>query len=258
MRVAEIILPGTSLQQDPSWSAQEANDVQGWLRTLPTELDRLAVALGLFEESLAHQEPLPTPEQWDRDRARERIHREALVRADILLPRGEMDLRVTRDLRRADWKGGAIPHSYRRAIALMHAESFVAHADMILKLLKNISKVAALRLPTLNPIVVTLEAAITGAKDVRDSTQHRDERIVGKAQEKTIVPQPISTKGIHAPGGAMIVGMLEDNRLGYTAADGRFVQVEVSATTLSAAQVAVQATLDAFSWSGRKSYHPSR
>ena len=170
-----------------------------------------------------------------------------------------MRVRVAMDLSRADAKAGHLPRAYQRDLPFIYAELFVSHVDMILKLLKKISEAAPSHAKVLDAIALALGGAISGARDVRDSHQHRDERALGEARGQPIITQPINTGGIHAPhGGVMVVGNLHGNRLGYTASDGSLAEVEVSAATLTAAQLAVQAAHDAFSWKGSKRYHPSR
>ena len=83
VHVADIILPGVWLEKDPSWTDDTARDIEGWLRALPNELDRCAVALGLFEEVRHHS--APSSDEWERERSRERIQEEALLAAGVTL-----------------------------------------------------------------------------------------------------------------------------------------------------------------------------
>jgi hypothetical protein len=254
VHLAEIIVPGVWLQPDASWDPTVVDEIQSWFTAMLREIDRCAVALSLFEA--CRPTTLSSREARDEAREGERTHENALLAAGVNLSHEEMRLRVAIDLCRADAKAGAMPRSYKNDLPFMYAEEFACHLDMVLKLLKKIAKAALSHSAALAPVILNLEGAIGGTKDLRDSHQHRDERVVGKEHGKAIAPQQNATPAIL--GTAMIIGMLQGNRLGYTAADGSYADVDVSEATLAIAQAAVQAAHDAFSWRGGRRYHPGR
>jgi hypothetical protein len=252
VQVAEIVLPGEWLEKDPSWSPETATNIKDWLNALLDELDGCAIALTLFEGCQGRIDP--SPEQLAEERRRMETVADGLRANGVELPLHEMLDRVRFDLRRADWKAGIMPEYYTRALPVMHAESFVSHVDMILKLVKTLADEVASHSGVLKPIAAKLEAAIGGAKDVRDSIQHRDERAVKQEHGRPIERKFINQSGFY--GKVFVRRCLVWNRLVYTANDGNIAEVEVSSATLAAGRAAVQGSHYAFTWSGRKRYHP--
>ena len=259
MYVAEVIQPGAWLEADPGWTPELARDIESMLRKLVDELDDCAVALDLFEQE-QQRDKVFAESSWEKERERERTHEEALQAAGVELSWDDMRHRVELDLRRADWKAGKSPEHYIGRRAFLHAETFVGHLDMLVKLLKGLSKKAATRASAIDPLVATLDANMGGAaKDIRDSIQHVDERILGRGKKAPIVTQPVNSHGILAPhGGVFVIRGLFNNHLGYTTDDGALKTVEISVTTLATAQSAVQAALNTFMWRGQKQYHPRK
>ena len=257
MIVADLILPGHWLTKDPAWSHETAHEVYNVLIALRSELDDCAASLALYDRSRAVGGLRP---DWTArgEIERRRLHEEALRALGLQLDRDEMRLRVITDLRRADWKTGKAPQIYERRFQFLHAESFVHHLDMFVKFLKKLRIVAITHDRAIKSIIDTLEASIgNDAKSVRDSIQHKDERVLGKGRHGALPLQPINSHGIQAAaGGVLVIGCLFGDRLAYTAEDGELKSAEVSAPTLLALQEAAQAAHDAFTWTGGATYHP--
>ena len=181
MFVAELIELGIWLRRDERWPAEVERAVETLLRQVITELDDCAVALCVFEEEReAPRDAMSDPQARDAERERERVHEDALAAAGVERYSDLMRHRVEVDLRRADWKAGSRPQYYRRRIIFLHAHSFVHHVDMLVKILKKVGRIATTHERAINKILAPLHAALGAAKDVRDSVQHLDERVLGE------------------------------------------------------------------------------
>lgn len=101
-------------------------------------------------------------------------------------------------------------------------------------------------------IATDWETAFPILRAVRNTSQHQDERILGRRQGgKKVQSQPVDSRVIQAPGGSVtVLSNLDGNRFGCTMADGHFGEVEVSSTTLASVGILTQQTLDAFTWAG--------
>jgi hypothetical protein len=100
------------------------------------------------------------------------------------------------------------------------------------------------------PAVAAWDAAVPHLRGVRDSAQHLDERLVGKANGAKIALRPASDLGPTFMGdGAVNVqsSLLRDNYT-CTTADGHHRSVAVTEATLRAAEQYVQALIDAVPW----------
>ena len=99
--------------------------------------------------------------------------------------------------------------------------------------------------------------AIPGLKGVRDSAHNDDERALGKARGKPVVPQPINNPMIHAPeGGVIVTSALNETKLSYTGADGHLHEVDTTEASVTAAQTAIQQAADALVWTGGRRTWP--
>ncbi len=54
----------------------------------------------------------------------------------------------------------------------------------------------------------------------------------------------------------MLIEALIDSKFGITAETGEFAQVDISRSSLRAAQNAIQRVIDAFKWSGQPRHYP--
>ena len=157
--------------------------------------------------------------------------------------------------RRERWANGEVPDQLLHQVPFVHAEAFIHAADMIGKLLYAIEKD-----PQLD---ANSRAAIAGAKavfdqtfptlkDTRDSVQHYEERVQGKAKpwgekkSKPIPMQPLSGDQIFPAGATpLIIGNLRGNFYQTTLGNGQLGSIEVSAGTLRLLRDIVQSVLDA-------------
>lgn len=139
----------------------------------------------------------------------------------------------------------------------IYAKTFVSSLDILEKHLANLETM----LDDPSSIIrarVAFKSTLPDLRGVRDSVQHAEERVQGKARKKKIQTQPIDKLGIKAPGGGVFVNeMLSGNVFAYTTANGELGEVPISEDSFSAAVQAVQAAIDSFVWLGPSSMSPS-
>lgn len=152
-------------------------------------------------------------------------------------------------------------------IARMHARSFVSSAEMTLKLLKQLKTVAkGYDLENaIKRVEERLAEEIPHLANLRNSIQHTDERIRGRAKlpgqaVRQIVPEPIDTPKYEGP--QIHVGILDGDVFRYTAEDGSHSEVSISDTTLASLIQCMQRVMNDGPWyrskfgAGGSSGHP--
>jgi len=93
----------------------------------------------------------------------------------------------------------------------------------------------------------TFAAALSGLKHVRDSAEHGEDRVRGRAFGKKIATQPLINALVYAPGGGvMIMESLNNQHFGGTIADGTYAEGELADATTEITRAAVQAVYDAY------------
>ena len=133
---------------------------------------------------------------------------------------------------------------------ILHARTFVFALYHFGNALKFLAKQPGAP-SALAKIRSDFQCQLPGLKAVRDSAQHRDERLRWIAQRMPIIPKAVETGLIFAPAGAaMVIDMLSGNCLTSTGADGITVGVDVSAVTLGRLVTAAQDVMDAYEWRG--------
>jgi hypothetical protein len=214
------------------------------------------LALAMFET--ARSSPRDSSEEaWEREREREREREEELAAEDphdLTAPgymewRMRLSERARRSIVREKWASGELSDALKHRLPFLHAETFV---NSLAQVERALGRLADLDLGAAQSEVVAacadLEAAIPGLKAVRDSVEHAEDRGRGRSYGKKITLAPVSNQAISAPSGVLIAGMLNNNRFGWTAADGTYQEVEVSDATIEAARAPVQRALDAMPW----------
>jgi hypothetical protein len=222
---------------------------------LESQLVDASVGLALFGDVRSR----PTPAQgWiQRQPAARAIARamESQLPAD-LTPKQRFaalrDIPEAADLeaRRQEWAVGQIPESYQHRLPFIHAHTVLFALDAIGKALG--------RLVGVDGIPAGVVAAREGYKtalphlvDVRDSAHHVEDRARGLDRRgQSLDLQPVNNSAFNAPNGILGLSNLNGNQLGYTASDGHYREVDISATSVRAAQTAIQGVLDALSWRG--------
>jgi len=159
--------------------------------------------------------------------------------------------------RRQEWAAGRMPDNYQHRLPFIHAHTVVYALDSIGKALDALTGISGL------PAAVTTardgyRAALPNLVHVRDSAHHVEDRARGLDRRgRPLVLQPVDNQMFNAPNGMLGLSNLNGNKLGYTASDGHYHEIEISANSVQAAQAAIQQTLDAFSWRGPTRAVPS-
>jgi len=250
--IFELRYPGSFLD---GISDEGEDSVNNLICRLESNLADASIGLSWFNEAWAKH---PIERRWKQRAARSSEIRRAMERE---LPgdpgpgqrfKQWVAIQEAADLqaRREEWAAGIMPENYEYRLAFIHAHTVLYALDAIGKTLKVLAKMG---LPTgLADAYDAYKAALPTLVDVRDSAHHTEDRARRVHHgNQPLVLQPITTGPVNAPGGVLMLSALNGNRLGYTAADGNYLEVEISAASVAAAQSAIQQVLDALSWSGR-------
>jgi len=251
--------------------AEGAVTVLSLFGVLEGHLADAALGLSLFEQALAahlravegerraweeHAEATSALMNTPEVRVAEGAVRRAVLAGRITsqeASRARDDLLDTVDLqaRRQQWAAGQLPFAYSQRLLHIHAHSVLYALAGIHKALRVLAQISGL------PAGVAAAyqahaAALPDLTAVRNSAQHIEDRARGVGPgNRVITLRPVTNQAIYAPdGNVLIMGVLSGNRLGYTAADGSYREVEVSAATVRVARDAIQEALDAITWQG--------
>ena len=235
------------------------HDAEALCRVMADGVVDAMLALAMFETACSIPRD-SSREAWERERQRQRAREEELAAADPpsqdFAPRENMEWRTRlserarRSIIRDKWESGELSDALKHRLPFLHAETFVNSLAQVERALRSLQD---LEFGSVHPEVVAacsdLEAAIPGLRAVRDSVEHAEDRSRARNRGKKITLAPVSNEAISAPGGGVLIaGMLNNNRFGWTAADGTYQEVEVSDATIEAARASVQRALDAMPW----------
>jgi hypothetical protein len=93
-------------------------------------------------------------------------------------------------------------------------------------------------------------------RDVRNSVQHSEQRILGLAFTTPIDLQPIDAPGIYAPNGAVALNGLGSETYGTLVADGHYAIIELNSKSLETVQDCIQKIVNTLSWRGQPEQYP--
>jgi hypothetical protein len=252
MKVFEVRYPGVWLDGLPDEPRREA---EALISVLVSQLADAAMGLALFEEQ--RSVPIEAPDVSAHGEAvRELVgnmSQEHLARVDPATVWNAVDLY----LRRQEWSSGRVPDSYMRRLLFIHAHTVLYALDAIGKALTTLA--GNTELPDgVRDARDGYAAALPHLISIRNSAQHIEDRARGRGPRKKVIAlQPVASRMIHAPQGALIIDSLDDNKLGYTGADGHHVEIEISSASVAIAQTAIQTTIDAFAWRGPSRTEPN-
>lgn len=165
---------------------------------------------------------------------------------------------VERQLRSEFFAAGRLPSGFSASGAFLHAKSFVSSIDSIEKLLGTVATGAGGN-QSICETYNRFSLILPHLRGVRNSAQHVEDRSrsIGRGG-RPMVLQPVENRAIVAPeGGALIIGMLNGSRLGYTMADGHYGEVDVSEATLENVRQIVQGMANNLTWSGPAMFFPT-
>jgi len=161
-------------------------------------------------------------------------------------------------LRAAQPAQGNAPRSYLHRLPFIHAHTVLYALDAIDKMLGVLARTSGLP-AGITAAQAALRTALPHLTAIRDSAHHLEDRSRGLDRRSAPLPlQPISNQMINAPaGGVLALANLNGAKLGYTIADGRYAEIEISAVSVASAQASIQQAIDAFSWRGHSRTEPS-
>lgn len=257
MEVFEVRYPGVWLEGLPEESRREAEDI---ISVLTSQLADAAMGLALFEEQRLFEQQNPVvldmPEVSVRGEAVAELVRNMSQEQLASVDPAAVWEAVSLHLRRQEWATGRVPDSYARRLLFIHAHTVLYALDAIGKALNTL--VGNTDLPdAVRDARDSYAAALPHLTSIRNSAQHLEDRARGRGPGKKVIAlRPVASRMIDAPQGALIIDSLFDSKLGYTGADGRHVEVEISSASVAIAQTAIQTTIDAFTWRGHSRTEP--
>ena len=146
---------------------------------------------------------------------------------------------------------GEMPRDYAFRLPFIHAHTVVYGLDGVEKTLGVLAREQPALPPGVSEAHAVMLRQLPTVKPVRDSAHHLEDRVRGLGRNGQPLPtQPTNTDLFNAPEGALLLGSLFNNKLGFTGSDGAFHEVEICAATIHIAREAVQQVLDALTWEG--------
>lgn len=261
MYIFEVTTPGTWLDYpDRDWTWK----IAGLLRNLQAQFYEANTALNLFEQAQAHQSSRFTREHWqtDSDR-RSQIRREVEAEFGFEFSRESWD-RVSYEtevrFKREKWNSGHVPSEFERNVIPIFARAFVYALDGFAKFLNVLASEPGIP-PKINELAARLESMFPDLREVRNTSQHLEDRSRGLGAGKNPKPmtlKPVQNRLINAPGGGVLVlNSLNGNRFGCTMSDGHYGEVEVSPQALQLLSTLLHEVLQCFQWKGPVQHAPS-
>ena len=164
-------------------------------------------------------------------------------------------LAVEKEVRRRLFSSGHLPSSFIFKPRFIFAKNFLNNVDIFLKHLKSLSKDSAAP-EEIHIIYEELLIHLPDIRDVRNSMQHPEDRVIGKAHKKEIEIKEIDNSKIPIKGRAMVQSALNKNKFGYTMANGEYGDIEVSFDTLNLLLESLIKVYGTFNWIGLKTLYP--
>lgn len=258
MLILELTKPGAFLKcEDPEFSRQVTNSINFMVNAF----FEANIALNLFIQS-KNLESLKLDnwiEEREVDRGRrqeieEQVKSELSEKSDMNFL--DLNFKIQVRYNHEKWEKGIMPVDFENRLGILHAKSFVSALDTFGVFLKKISKIPSAPL-NIKVLHSSFTKIIPDLKDVRDSTQHIDERVEGKKYGKEIELKPFNNGVINSEVGSLALWVLTGNKFGITKGNGELGEVEISIETLSKVQPIMQETFNSFEWIGPKKHLPN-
>jgi hypothetical protein len=243
-------------------------EAESLFHLLESALSDVAISLALFEQARASSRAEVAPERENRERPNV-AEQTVRARYEVALSAEKdpdmawsMAMATNEQLRAevqlARWEAGEVPRSYRHRLPFLYAKAFTYALDTIAKTLRTLGSLENAPQAAGHACDV-FDQAFPRLVHVRNSAHHPEDRVRGRGRNgEPIVLQPIVNDAINAPGGGvLVIDQLINDRYGGTLADGSYGEVEVSLRSAAIAQQAVQAALDAWTWTGWSRLEPS-
>jgi len=249
--VFEIRYPGTfPVVSNPKHS----RDLMWLFSLLEGQATDAFVALNLF---LAL--PVPSPRSFREQRQIDRAEREA-IETELREEIGERDYsgafdaihrEVERRFKHRRWLRGLAPRDYEQRLPFIYAHAFLYAVNSFGNLLAKL--VGEETAPSeVQARLDDFRAIFPEVVEIRNSAQHIEDRGRGLGKRgKPLDLKPMDNRIAKAPqGGVVILGMLNNDRLGYTTANGEHAEIAISEESARAVRDTFQGILNAFAWNG--------
>lgn len=158
-------------------------------------------------------------------------------------------------LRKEKLESGVVPVFVNQSPQGIYAKAFLTAFALIKKIIDQLRREEGTP-DALDEIFNLLNSYFPHLTDVRNSTQHVEERIQGMAHGKKIKLKPITAGAFTSPTGSMVIGSFDGSKFLATKADGELGEIDVSFESLEKMGEVIQKLLDAFEWSGYKEILP--
>ncbi len=155
------------------------------------------------------------------------------------------------DAKRAYYKTGKVPFSLETVKGIMYAKSFLFSLDNLIKVLESLKKLPYDSPDELQNIIHDFYLLFPGLIPLRNSLHHVEDRIHRKAWKKDIIPKELRNSLISAAANTVIsIADMNNNKLCGTAANGDFIEIEISFESLIKVQGLLQRLIDSYKWKG--------
>lgn len=157
---------------------------------------------------------------------------EALLAFDLFRPFTAQDVR-------RDTAGGPLPEDRVQShLRFMYAKAFVYSLDATRAFVHVVSTLPGIPPTTGNACAAFLQH-FGYIREIRNSLQHIEERAQAKGSLRRRLSGPI-----------LVLGSLNERRFGITSGDGRYIEVEISESTLQRVRCALSDVIWSFEWIG--------
>lgn len=143
---------------------------------------------------------------------------------------------------------GELPREIRRGSLWMHAKAFLSALANLGKMLGKVEPEELAAKAT-----AAWDLALPELAEVRNSTQHPEDRARGMGRAKRGQDQPLQLKPVDnqlfkGPGKVLALDNLRNDHFGTTVADGQYLEVEVSEETLGRARDVLEMVMALLQW----------
>jgi hypothetical protein len=142
---------------------------------------------------------------------------------------------------------GDIPVKYFAQLPAMYGREFVYSLDTFLKCVRALSNIPNVP-ASIVAVIDDFQRDFPNLLSVRDSAHHLEDRVQGMVRNRPLNLQPVSNSAFNAPNGALIIGVIRGENYGITAADGSYVEVAVTESSMNKLKVLYERLLNIFDW----------
>ncbi|UQQ24098.1 hypothetical protein [Citrobacter freundii] len=248
MEILELVKTGNWIDND---DRQWAWNIERIVSQLEHCFNEAFVSLILFDREKNTEFSLVEMEkQWLEDRER-RNQIESSIKHDFDLKKSDdrekLIQKVESILNQEKLNNGDLPRYLKHEVQFIYAKSFLYSLDTIAKLI-NVLSIQPGVPDEISKIKDFMGENFPDLTNVRDSSHHTEDRVIGKQRKKTIELQPIDTDGIKADGGVLVLSNLSGSSFSCTMFNGHLGRVDVTRQSLDIVRGVIQSVIDSFQW----------